>query len=355
MPPFHNINAMAKSKNFFGQRRGSTKALTYRIFRGLQITSQRATNVRNPHTNKQMMQRLKVPMVSNTRSVLGDIANHSFQSTPYGYQSLQRFSSLNLSKDQLHVSAYVPKDVMDTGVADYIISDGSLTSAYNFTEIKSGKCYAHFTNGQSVNIFDNVTNGPLTPGLLAFIRDVMGLQDNDQLTFILQKQGDDYTFIGADGMTTGHYHRFIISRIIIDLAKTSQWTVDSFTNGNELLMHDGYVYFKLSNSTHDKYISVWPMDEKAVMTAGACVFSRKGYMTWQRSKSRFVVDKSIDYSNMSAENLMATYMANMTESTKYLNTGMEGVEISGGIVKNDDLPGSLDSNTHSHNQDKGKG
>lgn len=302
-----------------------------------------------------MTQRLKVGMVSNTRSVLGDIVNHSFQSTPYGYQSLHRFSSLNLLKDQLHVSAFVPKNIMDSGVADYIISDGTLTPAYNFTEIKKGKCYAHITCGDYANIFDNVTPGPLNPLLIAFIRDVMGLQDNDQLTFIVQRQGDEYQWQGANGLTTGHYHRFIISRLIIDLAKTSQWTVDSLTNGNELLMHDGYVYFQLSNSTHDKYFAVWPMDAKAVVTAGVCVLSRKGYMTWQRSKSRFVVNPSIDYSNMTADNVMSTYMSDMTESTKYLNTGMEGVEISGGIVKNDDLPGNLDSNTHSHNQDKGKG
>lgn len=346
---------MARSKNFFGQRIGSTKTHTYARFKGLQITKERVSNVTQPRTNRQMLQRLKVAMVSNARSVLRDIANHSFQSTPYGYQSLSRFSSLNLAKGQLKCSSFVPKGIADCGVADYLISDGSLPTTYNFDEIIDNQCWVRFYAGSNVYYFDDDYTGPIRQQTIAFIKNVMGLEDGDQLTFILQREGDEYTYNGKDGEAKGHYHRFVISRLVIDPAKAGQWTVDSLKDGNTLTMHDGYVYFRLGNVVQGKTMVVWPMADADKLTAGVCILSRKGYMTWMRSRSRFVVNKSKDYSAMSAENVMASYIGNMTESTKYLNTGTEGVEIAGGIVRNDDLPGELDSSTHSHNQDKGKG
>lgn len=48
---------MAKSKSFFGLRRGSTKTLTFQVNGGQQITKDRVTEVRNPRTKGQMKQR----------------------------------------------------------------------------------------------------------------------------------------------------------------------------------------------------------------------------------------------------------------------------------------------------------
>lgn len=49
---------MAKSKSFFGLRRGSTKSQTFSVLRGEQITKDRVTDVANPKTNAQMRQRV---------------------------------------------------------------------------------------------------------------------------------------------------------------------------------------------------------------------------------------------------------------------------------------------------------
>lgn len=48
---------MAKSKSFFGLRRGSTKSQTYQVLNGQQITKDRVYDVANPKTNRQMRQR----------------------------------------------------------------------------------------------------------------------------------------------------------------------------------------------------------------------------------------------------------------------------------------------------------
>ncbi|MGF2526098.1 hypothetical protein ACQUW0_27715, partial [Ralstonia pseudosolanacearum] len=51
---------MAKSKSFFGLRRGSTKSHTYQVNYGQQITKDRVSSVRNPKTTAQVMQRMKM-------------------------------------------------------------------------------------------------------------------------------------------------------------------------------------------------------------------------------------------------------------------------------------------------------
>lgn len=49
---------MAKSKSFFGLRKGSTKTMTYSVLKGQQITKDRVTDVANPRTYSQMVQRM---------------------------------------------------------------------------------------------------------------------------------------------------------------------------------------------------------------------------------------------------------------------------------------------------------
>ena len=48
---------MAKSKSFFGLRKGSTKTLTFSVLDGQQITKDRVTDVKNPRSKAQMEQR----------------------------------------------------------------------------------------------------------------------------------------------------------------------------------------------------------------------------------------------------------------------------------------------------------
>lgn len=49
---------MAKSKSFYGLRRGSTKSHTYSVLKGQQVTKDRVTDVANPKTQAQMIQRM---------------------------------------------------------------------------------------------------------------------------------------------------------------------------------------------------------------------------------------------------------------------------------------------------------
>ena len=115
---------MAKSSSFFGLRRGSTKAHTFSVYRGTQVTKDRVTDITNPQTSKQMEQRVKMPLVAATRSALSGIVDHSFEGVEYGYKSKAEFSRRNL--EYLTVLSYGSKGIRTSGVANYLVSSGRI-------------------------------------------------------------------------------------------------------------------------------------------------------------------------------------------------------------------------------------
>lgn len=118
---------MAKSSNFFGLRTGSTKSLTFSVYRGQQITKDRVTRISNPRTTAQMQQRALIPMVAAARSTLKGLVDHSFEGVPYGEASLKEFSAQNLKKDFLKVHSYSPKGYSNMGFAEFLVSKGTIS------------------------------------------------------------------------------------------------------------------------------------------------------------------------------------------------------------------------------------
>lgn len=86
---------MAKSKSFFGLRRGSTKSLTFQVLDGVQITKDRVTEVRNPRTNRQLYQRAIMATILMMYSAGKSIFDHSFQGKSVGAQCQRTFMSIN--------------------------------------------------------------------------------------------------------------------------------------------------------------------------------------------------------------------------------------------------------------------
>ena len=121
---------MAKSKSFFGLRRGSTKSHTYQVNNGQQITKDRVSVIRNPRTVAQTIQRMKINNARlfynalNSASARG-VINHSFQGVAYHDPTRRAFMSLAMKKIG---GPYVPKGVMSWVPGDYQVSKGSLQS-----------------------------------------------------------------------------------------------------------------------------------------------------------------------------------------------------------------------------------
>lgn len=87
---------MARSKSFFGLRRGSTKSHTYSVLNGQQITKDRVQSVANPKTQKQQFQRAIMATVMAAYSEMKAIEDHAFQGKKKGSENQREFMSRNL-------------------------------------------------------------------------------------------------------------------------------------------------------------------------------------------------------------------------------------------------------------------
>lgn len=329
---------MAHSNNFFGLRRGSTKSLTFQVLRGKQITKDRVTSVANPQTQAQMEQRLKIPMVASARSTLKTLINHSFEGVAYGEESLKEFSRSNLLAGALTVSSYVPKGAMDCGEANFIVSKGSLpinTLSFNDTfdtaTITSGKTVSAIPDS-----FKGVAeNSEITAAQVADLKSILAGDNNDidQLTFLAAYPGTEYNWDSDNGGKTAHFHRWRVSRIVFDTDRFSEnigWKVLT-SSDNGAAISNGY--FSITLAVTEKPEILLADELTLVICMMAVISSKKTDSVWRRSSQRMTIGKNdgISYSDVISSYLKDTEI----RSGRYLNSGSDGVNISGGEITSD--------------------
>lgn len=124
---------MAKSKSFFGLRRGSTKSLTFSVLNGQQVTKDRVYGGKNPRTLAQMNQRMAMATASAAYAAMKQIVDHSFEGISYGANTMARFLSLNTKLIKADMSAaepvfaYNPFGDRELKPGAYVMSKGSLS------------------------------------------------------------------------------------------------------------------------------------------------------------------------------------------------------------------------------------
>lgn len=363
---------MAKSRSFFGLRTGSTKSLTFQTYRGQQITKDRVTSVSNPQSAAQMDQRLLLPMVANARTRLAGLVDHSFEGVPYGYQSLQKFSSLNLQKGALTVSSYVPKGLSDPGRANFIISDGSLHAPLEDPTLVNGDSQLFFDAGQGnepdTKIFPAMPGGTKGSTVMYYLNRYMASIDalswfspNSQLTFLGQGTNKTVEYAATDGSVKAYaLSGFAVMRLVCPAAYPAEkkagtaLTVDELAdyhddNDKFVLAEDvpagGANQVTLRSTQYDLSIDIGALhisenevefgfspafsavtgDDQAL--AAACIFSQLDGSVWRRSRTRLTVIDLIK--SATREDVIGGYLKSGSESTKYLNTGTDGAGIVG--------------------------
>jgi len=370
---------MAKSNSFFGLRTGSTKSLTFQTYRGQQITKDRVTSVSNPQSAAQMDQRLLLPMVANARTRLAGLVDHSFEGVPYGYQSLQKFSSLNLQKGALTVSSYVPKGLSDPGRANFIISDGSLHSPLDEPALVNKDSTLLFGSGVTAtalpSIFPPMPAGTKGSTVMYYLNRFMSnhenlswFRPNSQLTFLGQGSKTDAKYTATDGTEKSYpLSGFAIMRLVNPAAYPAETTPgtpltvdelkdyhddnDKFVLTKEVTSSSGVSKVSLTSTVADLSIEIGyiqsvaapegvpgqsefgfspafgAVQEGKFALACACIFSQLDGSVWRRSRTRLTV---IDSSKAATrEAVIGGYLKSGSESNKYLNTGTDGTGIVG--------------------------
>jgi len=343
---------MAKSKSFFGLRTGSTKSLTFQVYRGQQITKDRVYRVSNPRTEAQMTQRALIPIVAAARSALKGLVDHSFEGIQYGEASLKEFSALNLRAGALNVTSYSPIGYSNPGFADLIVSKGSINEEYEVEPSSYGlsvtlpgtypkiKFSAAPADGSADKVFEELEEWART-------NNVSLLKPGTQLSFLTLYEA------GSVKVSTGGKTRevstsaFNICRIYIPNADSDsvnatdvngKWKIDKSVEASSdmvnLINGNGD---KLSIMTHvnptsetEGTVEIIVTPAEAVDDASWCglalILSRKENGIWKRNTARIQVDN--DPKNVfTLADWQSAYQTSRAASTKYLNTGDESTGI----------------------------
>ena len=331
---------MAKSSNFFGLRTGSTKSLTFSVYRGQQITKDRVTRISNPRTTAQMQQRALVPMVAAARSALKGLVDHSFEGIPYGEASLKEFSAQNLKKDFLKVVSYSPKGYSNMGFAEFLVSKGTISDNL---PLVSGK----ITNAinTSVKLPEGVTvEFPAVKAndsadvifnyleKLARDNSISELQPGTQVTALAIVKADDVKVNTPTGTKTAPLADYNVVRFLIpDSTTTSEalanvnapWKVDSKMGNDRVVLIDAkgnYIVFGQIEGTLKITFEV--PDTSSVCVGGAFILSRYSANVWRRNTAVVEINESLLDSKFTFDDWASQYGSSASSaSEEYLNNG----------------------------------
>ena len=331
---------MAKSKSFFGLRTGSTKSLTFQVYRGKQITKDRVYRISNPRTEAQMKQRAIIPIVAASRAALRGLVDHSFEGVNYGNDSLKKFSELNLRSGALMVDSYAPNGYSNPGFASLMVSKGSLSD---------GGVTVHVENGRQINytlslqpktdlIFPAAKAGDSADDVLKTIAEWGATEcevcaPDNQLTFLTVsllkyvKVGDNRAPISE----------FVIFRLLFPSTGSTPAQVDDI-NGSWKVQDAGSEGSWVSLTNGKALITIWwskqtnhlgfsvKSAEPPLFCGGALIRSAYVNGTWKRSNAKIVVQMPRDVDKYTYE-MWRSYYESTGTSAKYLNQGSQGTGI----------------------------
>lgn len=343
---------MAKSKSFFGLRTGSTKSLTFQVYRGQQITKDRVYRVSNPRTAAQMTQRALIPIVAAARSALQGLVNHSFEGVQYGEASLKEFSALNLRTGALKVTSYSPIGYSNPGFANLIVSKGSINEQFEesvgegvvditlqgtYPKIKFSAAPA---DGSADKVFEELEAWART-------NNVSLLKPGTQLTFLSMIEADSVNVSTGGKTRKVSTSAFNICRIYIPNGDSNsvnakevngKWKVDKSVEASSDMVnlindHGDSISIRThvnptSETEGTVEISVYPaeVDENHACIGLALILSRKENGIWKRNTARVQIDKDPD-NVFTLADWQSAYQTSRAASTKYLNTGDENTGI----------------------------
>lgn len=275
---------MAKSKSFFGLRKGSTKSHTYSVLDGQQVTKDRVYDVKNPRTEGQMKQRMLMTTVGAAYKFMKSIADHSFEGKASGMACMREFNSRNLNRFKKAASAngrvaFNEYKDGDINPLPFILSAGSL-AGFDFKLNESSQLEISFAPADA--------DFSTAEGIYA----AMGIKKNDLVTFC--------SVIGEGGVVNNIFEytaeRFDVVRIVADKSGAIANPIDAFT---------------VSTNNTDATVSAVVEGSTLKITSGECDFgaviqSRKADTNWLRSSAVMVVSADL-IDGVQTANQLATY------------------------------------------------
>lgn len=173
---------MGKLRAFGSKARGSVGAVTYYVVNGQQLAREKSVEVKNPKSEAQAVQRMKMAPAQKFYDAFMNILDHSWQNAKYGTQSRQKFMSEAMKQNG---GPYVVKGFSTMIPGTYLVSSGSLpeiTCVYadnDFDEIA--------TNIHMEELPEETTRAGFVNQLLL---DNPWFREGDKLTFLTIRKYD---------------------------------------------------------------------------------------------------------------------------------------------------------------------
>lgn len=264
------ICIMAKSNNFFGLRKGSTKNFTFSQLDGKQITKERVSEVKNPRSERQMRQRMLMTTIGAAYRFVKVIADHSFEGLTVGQKCMTEFNRLNLNKfkqDSLNDAAKVAFNAWKDNLINplpFIISRGSLERL------------GYVVNAQNQIVISVKADAVSTAEQ---IYAALGIQKGDMITFVW--------VVGSSSLVQGVFKYTPASLNIVRLKANKAGAVTNPHDAFEIESNIAGLDINVNFASGSLTLSTTEAN------FGAAILSRQGINGWLRSNAEFVGNKQI--------------------------------------------------------------
>lgn len=304
---------MSKGNMLLGHARGKVGSLVFSRSYGKQVVRANAEVVKNPQTEKQMIQRIIMATVAQAYSRFQPICDHSFEGLQAGQQTMSAFVSANLKLMRENIAAAVADNQSFDDIKAFtpVGSNEYASNAYIIAKGKLPEVIASFTGSTRAKV------AGITANTYAAVISALGLQRGDQLTFV--------TTQGASAANmTFHYARVILDPLNAD-GTQAELSVPFIADGA----------INLPNSRNEGNFNVLEFADTAIawnfsaqsVTGAAVIVSRQNTDgTWKRSNATLQVNESgILYERSLQECLDLVKSGSIdTLSSMYLNNAGTG-------------------------------
>lgn len=295
-----------------GQARGKVGSLVFSRNNGKQVTRAKAETVRNPQTEKQVLQRIILNTISQAYSRMSAITDHSFEGKITPAENMAAFMKRNMNDLRSKISAAVAAGQSFSDIFNFA-PIGSANFVYNPLVISMGALPK--VPVISVTSGTGAKTGAVAINTYQGVIDAFNLQRGDQLTFINiceDNLGNKYFY----------YNRVILNPVDdngVNLPLTTAFIADGEIVSPSPKNEGSFAALQYAADG-----ITFAIGNTAVKAAAVIVSREKGDGSWSRSEASLILDttaieESIDA--MTLQDAIDDFSENSVglDNAKYLN------------------------------------
>lgn len=275
-----SISTMAKGNMLLGHARGKVGSLVFSRQNGKQVTRAKAETVRNPQTEKQIVQRIILNTISQAYSRMAAITDHSFEGKSNPSENMAAFMKRNMNELRSKISRAVEAGLSFEEITNFA-PIGTSNFVYNPLVISMGALpkipVISVTSGTGAK------TGAVTANTYQAVIDAFGLQRGDQLTFVNiveDAQGNKYFY----------YSRVILNPV--DAEGNNLPLTTAFISQGAIVSPSPKNEGQFAALSFDTTGITFAVGNTSVKAAAIIVSREKGDGSYARSEASLVLDEN---------------------------------------------------------------